>query len=125
MTERLDPVRDRADRRQHWRRDEDAPGPGRQRYPGAQGSDPGASTKPAETLPVPAGPATTRDPGGAKPLDGQSAFAAQLLGQPGVKRGLRGGPAVIDAARSAYLEAEYSGPADRRPGKGLLKKAEI
>jgi hypothetical protein len=32
---------------------------------------------------------------------------------------------VIDAARSAYLEAEYSGPADRRQGKGLLKKAEI
>ena len=120
MTERLDPVRDRGDRRQHWRRDEDAPGPDRTRK--ARTAEPPPAT---ERMPVPTGSAPGREPPGPPPGDRQSAFAAQLLGQPGIKRGLRGGPEVIDAARSAYLEAEFSGPADRRPGKGLLKKAEI
>jgi hypothetical protein len=120
MTDRLDPVRDRGDRRQHWRRDEDAPGSNRNRKAGA--TEPPAAT---DRMPVPTGAAQHREPPGPPPGDRQSAFAAQLLGQPGVKRGLRGGPEVIDAARSAYLEAEYSGPADRRPSKGLLKKAEI
>ena len=120
MTERLDPVRDRGDRRQHWRRGEDAPGPDRSRK--TQASEPPPAT---ERLPVPVSSASTREQAGPPPGDGPSAFAAQLLGQPGIKRGLRGGPEVIDAARSAYLEAEYSGLADRRPGKGLLKKAEI
>jgi hypothetical protein len=62
--------------------------------------------------PKPAGPAT-------------APFAAQMMGQGGIKRGLRGGKEVLDAARSSYLENEYSGPNDRRPPKGLLKKTEI
>jgi hypothetical protein len=56
---------------------------------------------------------------------GPGAFAAQLLGQDGRKRGLRGGQPVIEAARSAYLETEYSGPNDRRPPKGRLTRTEI
>ncbi|HTK34638.1 MAG TPA: hypothetical protein VL358_05035 [Caulobacteraceae bacterium] len=48
------------------------------------------------------------------------AFDAQLLGQDGVKRGLKGGPSILDAARTAYLGAEFSGDADRRPPTGLL-----
>jgi hypothetical protein len=52
-------------------------------------------------------------------------FDAQLIGQPGKKRGLRGGEEVLKQARSSYLETEYSGPSDRRPSKGLLKKTEI
>jgi hypothetical protein len=52
-------------------------------------------------------------------------FAAQLMGQSGQKRGLRGGQEVLDAARSTYLGTEYSGPADRRPKAGLIKKTEI
>jgi hypothetical protein len=59
------------------------------------------------------------------PAKGYSAFTAQVYGQTGQKRGLRGGQPVIDQARAAYLEAEYSGPDDRRPPKGLLKKTEI
>lgn len=47
-----------------------------------------------------------------------AAFAAQLLGQPGQKRGLKGGPPVLGAARSAYLGAKYSGAAERRPTPG-------
>lgn len=54
-----------------------------------------------------------------------SAFAAQLLGQPGAKRGLRGGPEVIDGARSAYLQTEFMGPGDRRRGKGRAVKTDI
>ena len=54
-----------------------------------------------------------------------AAFAAHLMGQPGQKRGLRGGQEVLDAARSTYLGTEYSGTADRRPRAGLIKKTEI
>ncbi len=54
-----------------------------------------------------------------------AAFAAQLLGQPGEKRGLRGGPEVIDGARSAYLQSEFLGPGDRRRRKGKAAKTEI
>jgi hypothetical protein len=54
-----------------------------------------------------------------------AAFAAHVMGQPGQKRGLRGGQEVLDAARSTYLGTEYSGPADRRPKAGLIKKTEI
>ena len=56
---------------------------------------------------------------------GFAAFAAHLMGQSGQKRGLRGGQEVLDTARSAYLGTEYSGPADRRPPTGLLKKTNI
>ncbi|PIB90475.1 hypothetical protein [Caulobacter sp. FWC2] len=56
---------------------------------------------------------------------GFAAFAAHVMGQPGQKRGLRGGQEVLDTARSTYLGTEYSGPADRRPPTGLLKKTKI
>ena len=52
-------------------------------------------------------------------------FAAHLMGQNGQKRGLRGGQEVLDTARSTYLGTEYSGPADRRPKAGLIRKTEI
>lgn len=55
----------------------------------------------------------------------EAAYAAHLLGQKEARRGLRGGAEVLDAARSAYLGAEFSGQQDRRPSKGLLKKTEI
>ena len=56
---------------------------------------------------------------------GVAAFAAQILGQDGQKRGLRGGPETLDKARSSYLETEWSGPADRRPAAGRITKTEI
>lgn len=52
-------------------------------------------------------------------------YEAQIIGQPGRKRGLRGGEEVLKQARSSYLETEYSGPADRRPPKGRLRQTEI
>ncbi len=70
-------------------------------------------------LPVVAGPLSHRDDSPA------GAVEAQILGQDGVKRGLRGGKPVLDQARSAYLGAEYSGAADRRPRSGLITKTEL
>ena len=32
---------------------------------------------------------------------------------------------VLDAARTTYLRTEYSGPNDRRPAPGLVKRTEI
>ncbi|NBB16634.1 hypothetical protein GVN21_14820 [Caulobacter sp. SLTY] len=111
MTERLDPTRPYGDRRQFDRRREDR----------APEQPEAASTS---NLPVPVDVPHAHEHTSPPPLDGPAAFAAQLLGQPGQRRGLRQ-PGTVDAARSAYLETEYSGPADRRPPKGLLKKTEI
>lgn len=58
-------------------------------------------------------------------LSGFAAFAAQLLGQPGIKRGLRGGPETLEKARTAYLEAEYSGPAERRLIAGRITRTKV
>ena len=57
-------------------------------------------------------PPRTAAPGAA------GAFDAQLLGQDGQKRGLRGGPAVIDTAAASYNRTEWSGSKDRRARKG-------
>ena len=71
-------------------------------------------------LPVPgAAPAASRDGAGA------AAFTAQLIGQDGQKRGLRGGPPVLEHARSAYLEAEWAGPGDRRRRAGKTAKTDV
>ena len=52
-------------------------------------------------------------------------FAAQVIGQTGQKRGLKGGTPVLDAARSTYLGREYSGAKERRPPAGKTTKTEI
>jgi hypothetical protein len=62
---------------------------------------------------------------GPRPPPDEATFTAQVMGQTGVRRGLKGGPPVLKQARSAYLETEYSGPNDRRPPAGLLRKTEI
>lgn len=59
------------------------------------------------------------------PLSPPALFAAQVLGQKGQKRGLKGGPPVLDAARSTYLGAEYSGKRDRRPRIGKASQTEV
>ena len=78
-------------------------------------------------LPVPtaspkaAKPTPDADP---SPAAAAAAFAAQLMGQRGQKRGLKGGPPVLKSARAAYLEAEWSGPSDRRVPVGKITKTE-
>jgi hypothetical protein len=76
---------------------------------------------------VPAGPARTHDREPA-PDSGRAtvdaAFAAQLLaGAP--RRGLKGGPEMLEQARTTYLKNEYSGPADRRARKGRGTKTDV
>ncbi len=56
--------------------------------------------------------------------DGVSVFSAQLMGQDGQKRGLRGGPETLGAARTVYGATEWSGKADRRARKGSIGKTE-
>jgi hypothetical protein len=75
---------------------------------------------PAEPAEPPARPAPTppADPGAA-------VFAAQMIGQTGQRRGLKGGPPVLDAARSAYLGTEHSGAAERRPKPGRASDTDI
>lgn len=58
-------------------------------------------------------------------LDPAAAFAAQMIGQSGQRKGLKGGPPVLDAARASYLGTEYSGEKDRRPGAGLIRKTDL
>lgn len=96
--------RRRGDRRNAFRK-------GREVVATGEGDDPASSVAPAK----PAAP----------PVPPPAAFAAQILGQPGKKRGLKGGPPVLDTARSTYLSREYSGRNDRRPEPGIRKKTEI
>jgi len=56
---------------------------------------------------------------------GESAFAAQMLGQDGQKRGLRAGPPLLEAARRTYAAIEWSGASDRRARKGRRARTEI
>ena len=55
----------------------------------------------------------------------EAVYAAQLLGQDGQRRGLQGGQPVLQAARGAYLETEFSGQGDRRPPAGLLRRTAV
>jgi hypothetical protein len=110
MTGSVDPVRP-FERRQARRRAEDTSRP--------HGADGGTN------LPVVIDGAHAEEIADPAPSEGYSAFTAQMYGQTGQKRGLRGGQPVIDQARAAYLETEYSGPDDRRPPKGLIRKTEI
>jgi hypothetical protein len=54
-----------------------------------------------------------------------AAFAAQLMGQGGQRRGLRGGQETLNKARSTYLETEWSGPSDRRLRTGRITKTDV
>ena len=81
----------------------------------------------SSNLPVPLGQpyASRREPARPAPTTKAGAFDAQLIGQDGAKRGLKGGAPVLDAARAAYLGAEFSGEADRRPPAGLIMRSKI
>lgn len=70
-------------------------------------------------------PSAGRPAAAAAPTDPAAAFSAQLLGQKGQRRGLKGGPVVMDAARSAYLGTEFSGARDRRPRTGERDDSEV
>lgn len=107
------PVTRRTDRREADRRaaERRAASASRALVPVAGPDEPAES--PARPAPTPAA-----DPGGA-------VFAAQMMGQTGQRRGLKGGPPVLGAARSAYLGAEHSGAAERRPVPGKASDTDV
>lgn len=77
-------------------------------------------SSPGANLPVPVSEASTVETASpAAPIE------AQILGQDGQKRGLRGGAPVLNQARSAYLGTEFSGAANRRPKPGVVARTEI
>jgi hypothetical protein len=82
-----------------------------------------ARNETAHTLPVPISPAK----GGPseRPSYADARIAAQLLGRDGERRGLRGGAPVLEAARAAYLRAQWSGGADRRLPAGCSGSADL
>jgi len=101
MSEPIQPVSGAAERRSRQRR---------------EGERRGFSTG---TDLVPAPDHTPSEPGA------EAAYTAQMLGQSGQKRGLKGGAPVLEQARSAYLETAFSGSGDRRPRPGKVTKTEI
>lgn len=110
MTSPIDPIRRAAQlRRARKTRADDADAAS-----GAEGANLPALI---EAPPAPAQPAPT--PGV------EAAFAAQLIGQDGQRRGLRGGPGVIDTANTSYNKVEWSGARDRRARTGRITKTEI
>ena len=75
---------------------------------------------------VPVGPVENETPASpAATPTADPAYSAQLMGQAGQKRGLKGGAPVLDAARSAYLGTEYSGSNERRPPAGKAKRTDV
>ena len=114
----IEPVRGR-DRRDAERRSSE------RRAQAAVKPQPGTAIVPVtEVVDEPVDPATAAAPP-PRSVSPDPAFAAQLIGQGGQRKGIRGGPPVINAARSAYLGTEYSGGNDRRPPTGQAKKTDI
>ena len=112
MTSPIDPTRGiPPDRRQQDRRE------GERRQAEAQAGSEDSGNLPAVVAQPPPEPQS--------PHGSAAALAAQLLGQGGQKRGLKGGPPVLTGARAAYLEAEWSGPNDRRKPAGRITRTKI
>src|SRR5690349_9806811 len=119
MSERVDPIRGVSPDRRMWvRRDADRDAAPSQDHAEEATEAPIEAAVPAVISHAPEQP----DP---REKSGFTAFVAQVLGQPGQKRGLRGGPETLEKARSAYLETEWSGPHDRRIPTGKITETEI
>ncbi len=97
--------------------------PRRTLRPKGDAVDPAHEVSEDRSLPVVAGPAITHEP--EHTADAASVFSAQLMGQDGQKRGLRGGQKVIGDAHNAYASTEWSGPIDRRTRRGGVKKTDV
>ena len=80
---------------------------------------------PTRNLPVPAGPVVAARGLGDERRQADAEVAAQMLGQDGQRRGLRGGTPVLQAAQSAYNRTEWSGSYDRRARQGRQTRTDI
>ena len=63
--------------------------------------------------------------GGSEPHAAASVIDAQVAGQTGARRGLRAGAPLLDAARAAYLDAEWRGEDDRRLPAGTFRAVKL
>lgn len=79
----------------------------------------------ASSLPVPVEPIEPARTFRHERRRGAAELAAQLIGQDGQRRGLRGGPAAIDDAHSAYRRIEWSGRYDRRARTGRVAREDV
>jgi len=95
--------------------------PARRKAKAGRDAEPGQAAP--VNLPVPVGEA--REVPRAAPIGGEAILEAQLIGQDGQKRGLRGGQPVLDAARKTYSGIEWSGSWDRRARKGRRARTEV
>ncbi len=82
-----------------------------------------ATDTPPDAKPHGAKPATA--PVATSTLSGASAFSAQMIGQSTRRRGLKAGPPILQEAKSAYLETEFSGPRDRRTRAGRVARTDV
>ena len=57
--------------------------------------------------------------------DGATGFTAQMLGQDGHAPARNAAPAILDAAKTAYVTIQWSGPLDRRARKGAMTKTDL
>ncbi|WP_300577959.1 hypothetical protein [Phenylobacterium sp.] len=76
-------------------------------------------------LPVPAGSLEPAPPPAPITSGGPATFTAHVMGAGEQRRGLRGGPPTLNAARNAYNQTEFSGQADRRARKGGMTRTDI
>lgn len=111
MTSRIDPIR-RSDLLRKATR------------PDPAASEDGTTEAEVVRLPVPIGRVERVEPRGERAGSG-AAFAAQLIGQDGAKRGLRAGAELIPTAKSLYNRIEWSGAKDRRAAKGANARTKI
>lgn len=57
--------------------------------------------------------------------DGATGFTAQMLGQDSHAPARNVAPAILDAAKTAYVTTQWSGPLDRRARKGAMTKTDL
>ncbi|MBU2135335.1 MAG: hypothetical protein KKA45_03955 [Alphaproteobacteria bacterium] len=110
MSSSVDPIRQVARLRRLRRRTDQAQGSSHEEHP---------------NLPVPVSQTLPDQPAPSITAGGPAIFTAHVMGEGEQKRGLRGGPPTLNAARSAYTQTEYSGRADRRARKGGLTRTDI
>ena len=70
-------------------------------------------------------PLATARPQRADRRQGDVEFSAQVIGQEGQRRGLRGGSPVFETARTTYNRIEWSGTWDRRARKGRQMRTDV
>ncbi len=97
----------------------------RKRWSENVGESASASAAGAAEAPKAAPAAAPVPPPGMHPEDAPPMVSAQLLGQSDSAEGAAPANSAARAARKAYLTVEWSGPHDRRTGRGRIAKTDV